>query len=183
MGYLLATIESSLHFLRMTTISQIPSAFVVLENNLRTSMHRPSLYRAARPVIAVCVAISCAVPSGGCRKAAGPERFDVQGTVTFDGQPVPTGLLVLEPDASKGNGGPVSVLEISNGRFDSRQPGAKGPLQGPLIARITGYPEADPSVEIPKPLFREYQTTVDLAPDGNVSVLDFHIEKQSTPRR
>ena len=90
---------------------------------------------------------------------------------------------MLEPDVSKGNGGPVSVLEINNGRFDSRQPGAKGPLQGPLIVRITGYPEADPSVELPKPLFREYQTTVDLSPDVNVSVLDFHIEKQATPRR
>lgn len=183
MGYLLATIETSHRFVRMTTIPQMPSAVVVLKNNRRTSMPRPFRCRAARPVIAVCVAILWTIPSVGCRKATGPERFDVEGTVTFDGQPVPTGLLVLEPDASKGNGGPVSVLEISNGRFDSRQPGAKGPLQGPLIARITGYPEADPSVEIPKPLFREYQTTVDLAPDGNVSVLDFHIEKQSTPRR
>ena len=103
--------------------------------------------------------------------------------MTFDGEPVPTGLLVLEPDISKGNGGPVSVLEINDGRFDSRQPGAKGPLRGPLIARITGYPAADPNVEIPNPLFREYHTSVELSPNGKVSVLEFHIEKQSSSRR
>lgn len=158
-------------------------AMTLLKDFLQTSPPHPARLRAVRRAIGICVVALCMSLVGGCRKATGPERFNVEGTVTFDGQPVPTGLLVLEPDVSKGNGGPVSVLEIKDGRFDSRQPGAKGPLRGPLIARITGYPVTDSSVEIPKPLFREYQTTVDLDPKDEVSYLEFHIEKQSAPRR
>ncbi len=141
---------------------------------------RPS--RQPRFMVAALLMGWCAVMLTGCGKVEGPERFPVEGTVTYEGQPVPSGLLVLEPDPTRGSGGPVSVLEIRNGRFDSRKQGAKGPLRGPLLAKITGYPEADPNVEVSKPLFPEFQTTLELIPAGDVSLLEFKIERPKRTR-
>ena len=47
-------------------------------------------------------------------------RFDVWGTVKFKNQPVPAGLIVINPDFSKGNDGPQGMAEIRDGRFDTR---------------------------------------------------------------
>jgi hypothetical protein len=111
----------------------------------------------------------------GCGRPSGPARYDVGGTVTFRGQPVPSGSIAFEPDASRGNSGPVSVMSIIDGRFDSRATKRPGPLSGPLVVRITGYPPPDPSVEVQPPLFREHTTTVDLPASREVTELEFEV--------
>jgi hypothetical protein len=111
----------------------------------------------------------------GCGRPSGPSRYDVSGTVTFRGQPVPSGSIAFEPDASRGNSGPVSVMSIIDGRFDSRATHRPGPLSGPLVVRITGYPPPDPSVEVQPPLFPEHATSVDLPASRNVTELAFEV--------
>lgn len=128
---------------------------------------------AARSV-AVGLSVVLAV-AAGCGRPSGPSRYDVCGTVTFRGQPVPSGSIAFEPDASRGNSGPVSVMPIIDGRFDSRATKRPGPLSGPLVVRISGYPPPDPSVEVQPPLFPEHTTTVELAASRHVTELEFEV--------
>lgn len=113
--------------------------------------------------------------AAGCGRPSGPSRYDVGGTVTFRGQPVPSGSIAFEPDAERGNSGPVSVMLIIDGRFDSRATKRPGPLSGPLVVRISGYPPPDPSVEVQPPLFMEYATTVELTASRTMTELQFEV--------
>src|SRR5262245_25910696 len=72
----------------------------------------------------IMIAISCSSKSSG--------RVDVWGTVTFKNKPVPAGLIVMNPDFSKGNDGPQGMAEIRDGRFDTR-PLDKGAPSGPVV--------------------------------------------------
>ncbi len=132
--------------------------------------------RSTRCVLLLAMVACLAV---GCGKKSGPDRFAVRGTVSFAGQPVPRGMVVLEPDVAQGNRGPVSVIPIIDGSYDSRELSRPGPLAGPLVARVTGYPAPDPAAgpdaDPPLPLFPEYRTTVVLDPAGGPAVFDFDI--------
>ncbi len=105
------------------------------------------------------------VLSAGCGGNDGPQRYDLSGKVTYGGEPVPGGVIVLEPDQSKGNRGPGAVIEFTDGRYDT--PSGKGTVGGPHVARIVGYTGqpagGDASTGI-RPLFSEYQVEVDLPP-------------------
>jgi hypothetical protein len=65
------------------------------------------------------------------------ERYDVSGAVTVGGQPVTTGQIVFQPDASAGNSGAPGTATIVDGKFDTSQ-GGKGTIGGAIIARIEG---------------------------------------------
>jgi hypothetical protein len=112
-----------------------------------------------------------------CSRNGGPQRFHLQGTVTFEGRPVPSGTIRFEPDGSRGNQGPVSVVPIREGRYSSNQPGVKGAIKGPLVVWISGYPAHDPNIEIQPPLFPEYRTTTELHPQSIPGSLDFEVIK------
>ena len=43
-----------------------------------------------------------------------PDMAPVSGTVTFDGNPLPRGIVQFVPDISKGNSGPTASAEISS---------------------------------------------------------------------
>lgn len=120
--------------------------------------------------------------ASGCGRSTGPERYNVRGAVTFRGEPVPSGTITFEPDLSKSNSGPVSVIPIIDGTYDSLALERPGPLAGSLIVRISGYPAPDPDVEIQPPLFPEYRTTVDLATSKGATVLDFDVPDRSRKR-
>jgi len=66
-------------------------------------------------------------------------RQVVTGTVTWRGQPVPTGILIFDPDVKKGNRGPQGGAKITDGRFDTRAEHSKGIVPGPHIVSIQGY--------------------------------------------
>lgn len=76
------------------------------------------------------------VAAGGCGKS-GPETYDVSGTVTYNGQPVPVGQILFQPDISQGNKGPGCVVRIKEGRYDTSENG-KGHIGGPHILVISG---------------------------------------------
>ena len=107
----------------------------------------------------------------GCGQS-GPRRYNVEGTVTLGGKPVPAGEVRFEPDTKKGNHGPQSRAKIQNGKY--RTPRGKGPVSGPAIVRINCYdgnigPESPMGINMAKP----YVTNVDL-PQEN-SAQDFEV--------
>lgn len=103
----------------------------------------------------------------------GPQRHRVEGTVSFAGEPVPTGTIYFEADASRGNHGPIGLASIEDGRFVTAP--NQGPLAGPVKVRIVGYPAADPNVEVQWPLFPEYSTTVELVAGHLPYRFDFEV--------
>lgn len=105
---------------------------------------------------------SCLLASG-CGDGA-PPAWDVSGTVTFNGKPVPAGRIYFNPDFSKGNDGPQGYADIRDGAFDTRK-GGKGGCGGPTIAVIEGFDGGD-GVDpkfLGNRLFLEFQVPIELA--------------------
>jgi len=114
----------------------------------------------------------------GCGTANdGPARFDISGKATFDGQPIPIGKIIFEPDASKGNNGPQGFADIVKGEFDTKKTG-KGTVGGPHKIRIQGY-DGQPLEGRPqgKHLFLEWPTADDLPKE--TSTKDFDVPKKA----
>ncbi len=110
----------------------------------------------------------------GCAKP-GPARFHIEGRVTYDGKPVPNGVIRFEADATQGNGGPVGYAAIKDGRYTTAEQGSKGSLKGPVIAVLSGGPPPEPSIEFPKMWFDEFTVKLLLEPTGRVTTLDFEV--------
>lgn len=117
----------------------------------------------------VAMALSGGLLSGcGGGVDPGPTRFNVTGTVSYDGKLVPAGNIQFLPDTAKSNSGPAGYATIKDGKFSTGETG-KGVVGGPHTVIITGLKRA-PSNE-PEPfveggesnsLFPEYRTEVDL---------------------
>lgn len=102
--------------------------------------------------------------SGGCGSPEGLMRYDVSGTVTHNGTPVPQGVIQFLPDSTKGNQGPAANANIVDGKYDTSVSG-KGTIGGAHVVVINGFDgNARPDEELPygKPLFPEFRTSVDL---------------------
>jgi hypothetical protein len=67
----------------------------------------------------------------------GPERYEAWGAVTFDGQPVPSGVVTFQHADSQ----LIAVCPIEDGSYQS--PSGEGPLAGNNIVRIAGYDAPD----------------------------------------
>ena len=131
--------------------------------------------------IKACWVLLASLLLAGCDEA-GPARFDVSGTVTYDGKPLPAGRISFEPDASQDNTGPVGFATIKDGRYQT-EPG-QGSGTGAYKAVIFGYdgiPDAVEPDESPmgKPLFAPYTTDVDLS-EGSPTQ-DFDVPLGGTP--
>jgi len=105
----------------------------------------------------------------------GPARYQLEGQVTFDGRPVPNGLIRFEPDGTQGNSGPVGYAAIKDGRYSTTTAGSKGSLQGPIVAYLTGGPAPDPTVEFPQLWFIDYRTTLTLEPQWGTTTFDVDV--------
>jgi hypothetical protein len=110
------------------------------------------------------IASSCSSKSSG--------RVDVWGTVKFKNKPVPAGLIVMNPDLSKGNEGPQGMAEIRGGRFDTRR-SDKGAPSGPVVFMIDGF-DGVAQGESPsgKPLFIGYKLSFDLPKQASEQNID-----------
>ena len=100
----------------------------------------------------------------GC---GGEKRYDLSGTVTYKGKPVPEGYIVFEPDTSKGNTGGPSRAKIIDGKYDTSSSENVGNLGGPHVVRITGFDKkiigaTAGEVALPKSLFTDYTVSEDL---------------------
>jgi hypothetical protein len=110
----------------------------------------------------------------GCGSAERATKHAISGTVTYGGDPVPSGSLRLTPDHDKGNRGPATTIVISEGTYQSLPD--YGVVGGPYIAEITGFEalsaeEAEKFVT-PKPLFKPFTVAVDLEAGANVKNFD-----------
>jgi hypothetical protein len=96
----------------------------------------------------------------GCGKRNSDGLHEVSGSVTFAGQPVPAGRVVIEPDEAQGATGMVSIADIKNGSYRTRP--ERGFGGGPCRVTIYGTDGTLPTEEKDTSLFRPWQTTVDL---------------------
>jgi len=106
----------------------------------------------------------------------GPARFDIAGTVTHQGQPVPHGFIQFQPDLSKGNSGPAGSATIVDGKYNTATSG-QGTIGGPHGVVISGFDgNADMENELPfgKPVFTDYKTELDLPKEAHK--YDFKID-------
>jgi hypothetical protein len=119
---------------------------------------------------AVLTAILLTAGCGGGPKSS-VKRYDVSGAVTFNGSPVPDGMVIFEPDVKAGNRGPAGHAPIVNGRYDTRKNGL-GTVGGAHVIRISGMsgPSDQPGV---KPLFNEYK--VEKVLDTAASTVDVDV--------
>jgi len=113
--------------------------------------------------------------AGGCGKSK-VQRHNLSGKVTFRGKPVPVGLIVFEPDATKGSRGPQGYAQIFDGRYETDKFG-KGAVLGAMNVEITGFPPGDGSEGNPgAPLFPPYKTQTQISPE--TTTLDFDVPIQ-----
>ena len=143
-----------------------------------TKIHRRVCEQGQRRWIAALLTV--VVSFSGCGPR-GLQRFHLEGKVTFDGKPVPSGAIRFEPDSTKGNTGPVGYTAIKDGRYTTAMEGSKGSLKGPIVAFLTGGPAPDPKVEFPKMWFIDHRTTLTVEPKSGVTTFDFDVPKE-TPR-
>jgi hypothetical protein len=110
----------------------------------------------------------------GCTSAE--KLYDVFGTATYDGQPIPAGIVYFDPDPMKGGTGTQGFANIHDGKYTTAENG-RGIRGGPYIIRITGY-NGKTANEAPlgQPLFVEQEMKRDL-PAVN-SELNFDIPKK-----
>jgi len=110
----------------------------------------------------------------GCQRP----RSDVSGMVTWKGEPVPVGLVTIEPDAEKGNTGTQTQGVIKHGRYRTL-PG-HGAVAGPVIVSVHGQDGVPyPNMPAGKLLFRDYQFRTELPP--RAYTLDIQVPPDLTP--
>ena len=106
-----------------------------------------------------------------------PVRTAISGSVTFEGQPIPTGEIFFQPDADAGNTGPASNADIVDSKYSLPQ--QFGVLGGAYVVRITGYSPAGsgagPLTLRGAPMFADYVTKVDLDRSGSAIEQNFDV--------
>jgi hypothetical protein len=107
-----------------------------------------------------------------------PSHYEVTGTVTYNGVPVPAGFVVFSPDETKNNSGYSTSAEIRDGKYATTK--GRGVRGGPYIATINAYdgqaiedkevvrPEGKAVVNpLGKPLVSGFKTSVDLPKENS----------------
>lgn len=102
----------------------------------------------------------------GCAGKGADNVVHVRGMVTYNGNPIPLGMIVFEPDPAKGNRGQQGHADIKNGQFDTRV-STKGAVVGPQVVRITGGDGVNPEPFTPfgNMLFEEHTVWVEVSKD------------------
>lgn len=106
----------------------------------------------------------------GC--GAGEEKlYEVSGVVTYDGKPIPKGLIFFDPHAD----GPQGFANILDGKYDTAQQG-KGVRGGAYAVRVNGF-DGKEANEAPfgQALFPEYTGSKELPKEN--STYDLEISK------
>jgi hypothetical protein len=128
------------------------------------------------------VAIGCGLmiaAIAGCSGETGPQRYRVQGTVTYDGQPLQFGRISFVPDAAKGTKGPPGYALVREGRYDTDAVNGKGAVPGAIRVLITGYDLSAPEEEEALPnLFTDHPIEITIEPSRSAIVHDFVVEKR-----
>jgi hypothetical protein len=110
----------------------------------------------------------------GC--SSGEKLYDVSGTITFDGKPIPKGLIFFDPD--KGTPGTQGFANIENGMFDTAAPNqGKGIRGGAYVIRISGFDgKAGPEAPFGQYLFPEHELKKELPAQNQT--FDYDVKKK-----
>lgn len=133
-------------------------------------MMMPRRAAVRRGAIAACLLATLA--AAGCGPRDTRIRNRVSGTVTYGGEPVVAGEILLIPDGAKGNSGPEGLAIIKDGRFDTRGSRAPGVDGGPMEIEVTGFLDEKRSTMFT----HSFKAELDRAPDMK---LDIEINKKS----
>jgi hypothetical protein len=127
--------------------------------------------------VSLAAAVLAAVAGlAGC--GASDKLYDVSGTITFEGKPIPKGLIFFDPDGSNGTPGPQGFANIEDGKFDTAIPGkGKGIRGGTYTIRISGFDGKEgPEAPFGQFLFPEHQFTKELPAHNHT--FDYEIKKK-----
>ena len=124
-----------------------------------------------------------AIILAGCGQRE-PTRYELQGSVSWQGKPVPRGYVVFSPDAKKGSSGPGTQAEIVDGRY--KTPPGRGVVGGPHVITATGFdgvsytdgPVTNPNGKL---LFSEEKLELDLPLAPGEQNLAFPAPGEKTP--
>lgn len=116
----------------------------------------------------------------GCGSSDGV--YQLSGTVSYKGKPVPSGMIIFEPDSTQGNSGPPGRSKIVDGKYDTRGENGHGIVGGPHRIRITGldggtHGQTSGEIGLPNMLFSEYNVSEDLPKTDGIK--DFEVPAKS----
>ena len=128
-----------------------------------TNKH-PHRYAGLRHLSWLCIVVVF-LGALGCNRDSGPARYDLTGTITYDGKPVPAGYILFAPDTYQGNDGPGASASIKDGVYRVRS--GEGTVGGPHSATINGFDDVSfqqglTSNPMGKPLFLNVEIAVDV---------------------
>jgi hypothetical protein len=104
----------------------------------------------------------------GC--SSKPKPAQLSGKVIFKGQPVPAGYISLAPDVANGGSGPMKVLQIKDGVYDSSKEEPPGIAPGSYFVRIAGFDgKRSPYFGQGKQIFNEVTDLYITVPDGETT--------------
>jgi hypothetical protein len=110
----------------------------------------------------LCLALASLI---GCQK--GEKLFRVSGTVTYDGKPIPKGLIYFEPQGDS----PQGFADIVNGKYETAE--KNGIRGGSYNIRVNGFNGIQgPDAPFGQGLFPEYTGTKDLPQEDSTYDLD-----------
>jgi hypothetical protein len=122
----------------------------------------------------VALVVAGATLLSGC--GTGERLHDVSGTITYEGKPIPKGLIFFDPD--KGTPGTQGFANIENGKFDTASPGkGKGIRGGAYSIRISGFDGKEaPEAPFGQFLFPEHELKKELPPRNQT--FDYDVKKK-----
>jgi len=102
----------------------------------------------------------------GC--TSGEKLYRVSGVVTYNGKPIPKGVIHFDPKAE----GPSGFANVVSGKYDTTQQG-KGVRGGAYDVRVNGF-DGNEANEAPfgQALFPEFTGTKDLPKEDSTYDLD-----------
>lgn len=123
--------------------------------------------------------LAAAVMAGAALVGCGAKEqlHDVSGTITFQGKPIPKGLIFFDPDPSKGTPGTQGFANIENGKYDTAIQGqGKGIRGGTYTIRISGFDGKEaPEAPFGTFLFPEHQLSKELP--AQKQTFDYDVKK------
>ncbi len=131
-----------------------------------------------------CTSLIALLMLAGCG-GDGIDRYPVNGSVTYEGEPVESGAIFFEPTASVGAIAPTKYLPIRDGKYDT---GKEGPVEGTYRVTVGGMDRAKETVDsdgitMTPQLFEDYKFEVEIPVPGNTLDIEVPASQALKPKK